>query len=232
MPSPLQTYGYQIQRSIFQESQLKELRIEADHVAKIDQSTCVRNLTAKSQVFYDLAHSAVLKDLIPPDLVPVRSILFDKTESENWSVAWHQDLTISVKSKVDVDGYSPWSFKDGHPHVQPPQELLDNMVTLRIHLDDTPSTNGALRVIATSHLLGKISSKSIAEHTSMKQNPNAKNPTEIICDCLAGDVLLMKPLLLHSSRKSSPPERRRVVHFEYACGSDLHPHLQWAEKIR
>jgi hypothetical protein len=87
--------------------------------------------------------------LLPPDMITVRSIFFDKNEKENRSVVWHQDVTIAVASRVAVDGYGPWSIKDGFAHVQPTRDLLYNMVTIRLHLDDTPSSNGALRVIPT-----------------------------------------------------------------------------------
>jgi ectoine hydroxylase-related dioxygenase (phytanoyl-CoA dioxygenase family) len=162
--------------------------------------------------------------LLPAEMIPVRSILFDKNEKQNWPVAWHQDVTISVKEKVELGRYGPWSIKDEVPHVQPPLELLENMVTIRLHLDNTPSKNGALRVIPKSHLLGKLPSSEITEHVLTQ---------EVICECSAGDVLLMKPLILHSSRRSEflagKATRRRVIHIEYALASDLHPSLQWAE---
>jgi hypothetical protein len=175
-------------------------------------------------MFHKLAFSDSFMSLLPAEMIPVRSILFDKNEKENWPVAWHQDVTISVKEKLELDGYSPWSIKDGIPHVQPPRKLLENMVTVRLHLDDTPSENGALRVIPKSHLLGKILSNEISNNLKTK---------EVICECLAGEVLLMKPLILHSSRRleflAVQTPRRRVIHIEYALADDLHPSLQWAE---
>ncbi|MBG7609140.1 MAG: phytanoyl-CoA dioxygenase family protein [Verrucomicrobia bacterium] len=81
----------------------------------------------------------------------MRSILFDKTATENGPVAWHQGLTICTKQEIPTEGYGPWSNKDGVPHVQPPVALLKTMVTTRIHLDPTNSNNGALMVIPGSH---------------------------------------------------------------------------------
>ncbi len=62
-------------------------------------------------------------------------------------VAWHQDLTISVNKKLDLPGYGPWTIKQDQYAVQPPLEILENIFTIRIHLDDTDEKNGALRVI-------------------------------------------------------------------------------------
>ena len=216
----LKTDGYEIIRSVLSEDKVAELRIEADRVVAQANSVCVRHLRANSKVFDELSASEKILNLISSGLSPVRSILFDKTPLENWPVAWHQDLTIAVEDKEDVDGYGPWSFKDGVVHVQPPVDLLNNMATIRIHLDETPESNGALRVVPATHNLGKIASKDIKRYTG---------GSSVTCNCSAGDVLLISPLILHSSRRSEVPERRRVIHFEYACLCDLDSQLTWHE---
>ena len=72
----------------------------------------------------------------------VRGIYFDKRVDANWKVAWHQDLSIAVKAKAKIEGYGPWSVKAGITHVQPPVSVLEQMLTVRLHLDDTDETNG------------------------------------------------------------------------------------------
>lgn len=86
----------------------------------------------------------------------VRAVLFDKTESTNWSLAWHQDRTVCVRHQADVEGYGPWSIKAGLHHVAPPFDLLARMVTLRVHLDDVPSTNAPLLIAPSSHKMGRV----------------------------------------------------------------------------
>lgn len=83
-----------------------------------------------------------------------KSIYFDKPEHSSWFVAWHQDLTISVDKKIDLDGFGPWTSKQDQFAVQPPLAFLENIFTVRIHLDDTDEHNGALRVIPGSHRKG------------------------------------------------------------------------------
>lgn len=151
---------------------------------------------------------------------PVRSILFDKSEERNWPVAWHQDRTIAVSSREDVEGFGPWSVKEGIPHVVPPLSILESMITLRIHLDDTPEENGALQVCPGSHRHGVLGKEDIEEWVN-------KGITTI--DCEAGDVLSMSPLLLHSSKRSLSPARRRILHFEYAERDRLPSALGWYE---
>jgi hypothetical protein len=72
----------------------------------------------------------------------VRILAFDKTPETNWGVPWHQDRTVAVKRRIEVDGFGPWSVKAGVPHVAPPQALLDSMFSLRLHLDDCGPENG------------------------------------------------------------------------------------------
>ena len=218
----LEPDGFAIVRSVLSDSHVETLRKEADAVAASAGSACVRHLRSRSRIFADLSICQALLSLLPAPLRPVRSILFDKTPDENWPVAWHQDLTITVAQQQDIAGYGPWSQKDGAPHVQPPLSLLQNMITIRLHLDETPASNGALRVIPGSHRNGRISAESICTFDPAHA---------VICECSPGDALLMSPLLLHSSMRSIQPARRRVIHFEYAPENALDPRLNWHEAL-
>lgn len=220
MRPSLATDGYEIHRAVLSDAEVADLRREADAVADAAGSACVRHLRERSSIFDSLSVSAALLSLIPADLRPVRSILFDKTESENWPVPWHQDLTIAVAVERQLPGYGPWSHKDGSPHVQPPVSLLESMATIRLHLDETSAANGALRVIPGSHRNGRIDADTLRDFD--------KNGA-VTCECSPGDVLLMSPLILHSSRRSESPARRRVIHFEYARDGDLDSSLRWFE---
>ena len=167
---------------------------------------------------------SLLADLVrphlPAGLVPVRGIYFDKRPETNWLVAWHQDLTLALKEQVEVPGFGPWSVKEGVPHVQPPIKLLEQMLTVRLHLDDTDADNGALRVLSGTHRLGRLSADAI-------QNCRDTHD-EVLCEAKAGDVLLMRPLLLHASSRSTSTRRRRIVHIEFA-GFPLPKPLEWHE---
>jgi hypothetical protein len=161
----------------------------------------------------------VVDQVLGPAARPVRGILFDKTSDANWKVPWHQDVTIAVAERVEAEGYGPWSSKAGVLHVQPPAEALERMVSVRLHLDDCPAENGALKVIAGSHRWGKIPEARIASVVAEGR--------EVIAEVKAGGVLLMRPLLVHSSSAAVRPGHRRVVHFDYAAG-ELADGLRWA----
>jgi hypothetical protein len=172
----------------------------------------------------ELARSRRLLDLVRPHLpsepLPVRAIYFDKSSDANWLVPWHQDLTLAVRARVEAAGFGPWSTKDGIPHVQPPVELLRQMLTVRLHLDDADESNGALRVLPGSHRLGRLSSERVQELRSRQP--------DFLCTVSAGDALLMRPLLLHASSRSTSPRHRRVLHIEYAAFT-LPESLNWHE---
>jgi ectoine hydroxylase-related dioxygenase (phytanoyl-CoA dioxygenase family) len=182
----------------------------------------VRNLLDESKEVQDLASSEEIRALLEPlmgaDFFPVRGILFDKIPDANWKVPWHQDLTIAVQERVDVEGFGPWSVKADVIHVQPPTTILEKMLTVRIHLDDCGEDNGALRVIAGSHLSGRIPE---AEISSCRARGH-----EQICAVAAGGALLMRPLLLHASSPSRLPGHRRVVHLDFASAT-LPSGLRW-----
>ena len=171
-----------------------------------------------------LARSPGLLDLVRPHLptepFPVRTIYFDKSSDTNWLVPWHQDLTLALRKRAEMPGFGPWSIKDGIPHVQPPVELLQHMLTVRLHLDDADDSNGALRVLPGSHRMGRLSVERIQELRSQQ--------AEVLCAVSAGDAMLMRPLLLHASSRSTTTRHRRVLHIEYAAFT-LPEELNWHE---
>jgi hypothetical protein len=150
----------------------------------------------------------------------VRGVYFDKQRDANWKVAWHQDLTIAVKRRIEVAGFGAWSMKAGIQHVQPPVSILDNMIAVRVHLDDADESNGCLLVIPGSHKQGRLSPEEIERCRS--------EFSAVSCVVKKGDVLVMKPLLLHASSVAKRPSHRRVIHLEY-CANDLPNGLEWYE---
>jgi phytanoyl-CoA dioxygenase PhyH len=185
----------------------------------------IRNLLNVVPLTRELANSAACRSVIDPVLGSgarvVRGIYFDKHKDANWKVAWHQDTTIAVRERFEVDGYGPWSIKAGFHHVQPPASVLENMLTLRIHLDHTDESNGALRVLPGTHQYGRLDASQI-EHWKRERKP-------VTCVVERGGAVLMRPLLLHSSFAAVNPGHRRVLHFEYSS-IDLAGGLRWFER--
>jgi ectoine hydroxylase-related dioxygenase (phytanoyl-CoA dioxygenase family) len=133
-------------------------------------------------------------------------------------VPWHQDLTITVRQRKVVAGFNCWTLKAGIDHVQPPARILEEMLALRLHLDATNEESGALKVIPGTHRRGRLSAEDIQQ---IRQETKP-----VVCSAQRGDVLAMRPLLLHSSSVSSNASHRRVIHLEF-CSVDLPGELEW-----
>ena len=193
--------------------------------ARRSSTYAVRNLLSLVPQVRQLAQSESLLSLVEPVLGSqpraVRGLLFDKSPDANWKVAWHQDLSIAVRQRIDLEGFGPWSEKAGVPHVQPPVSVLQKMLTVRLHLDDCTEENGPLQVLPGSHRLGLIPPRAIDQlHCDTRP---------VICTIPAGGAILMRPLTLHASSAATAPTHRRVVHIEYASADALPPGIEWHE---
>ena len=160
--------------------------------------------------------------MLPADPVAVQCTFFEKSRDRNWLVPIHQDLSIPVREKIDHPALTGWSEKEGAFFVQPPDTVLQQIVIARLHLDDCGPDDGALRVVPGSHRHGRM-----ASHDAMAERNQGK---ETLCTVKKGDILLMKPLLLHASSKASGQSRRRVLHFVFGPGL-LPCGLAWSQAI-
>ena len=184
----------------------------------------IRNLLGEIPALWPLLDTPALRSLLGA-LLPAgghltKAIYFDKPAGSNWLVAWHQDLMINVDRRAaDMPGFGPWTTKAGWVAVQPPVPVLENTVTIRLHLDDCDATNGALKVVPGSHLGGVVPAETIASHTT----------AATVCAVPAGGAMLMKPLLLHASNRSTSDRPRRVIHLEFST-VELPAGLAWCER--
>jgi ectoine hydroxylase-related dioxygenase (phytanoyl-CoA dioxygenase family) len=205
--------------------------LSADRVAALTSSLVslearhgLRNLLRDCPAIEALARelTKVVIPVLGKAAFPVRGLFFDKMHGANWQVDWHQDLSIAVAERIETPGFKGWSVKQGVLHVQPPASVLEQMLTLRIHLDDCGPGNGPLRVLPGSHRHGRLDD---AQIESCKRSGG-----EVTCIVPAGGTLLMRPLLLHASSPAKSPRHRRVIHLEYASES-LPNGLRWFEQV-
>ena len=225
----LQESGYSILTNIYSKSEVNKILACIEHVEKKGNSfSKTKGLFAIRQlinVVPDLKEhlfnknlTEIVSGLFKSKCFLTKAIYFDKPSESNWFVAYHQDLTISVDKKVGLKNYTNWTFKKGQFGVQPPIKILQDTITVRIHLDKTDENNGALKVIPESHQKGIYRAESI----------NWKKEIEHICEVEKGGVMLMKPLTLHASSRTKNQKQRRVIHLEF-CGQELTKPLNWLE---
>ncbi|MDQ3246641.1 MAG: phytanoyl-CoA dioxygenase family protein [Pseudomonadota bacterium] len=165
---------------------------------------------------------AIASSLLERPARPVRALLLDKSPAANWRLGWHQDRTIAVQERIELDGFGPWSTKAGQLHVQPPHWITDRMVTLRLHVDTVDDANGPLRVLPGSHLLGQLSSEAVENLAS--------TTAPLTCLADAGDVWAYRTAIVHASAEQLCPGRRRVLQLDYSADS-LPGGLRWASLI-
>lgn len=219
-----QERGYVQVPAVVPDAELAALRCELEEMASDAAGT--RNL---------LRHDAcrrlapMLRDrlrclsLLADDAVAIQCSLFRKTRARNWKVALHQDLAVPVAEVVRDPALSGWSRKEGGLFVQPPAEVLDGMVVARLHLDPCGADDGPLRVVPGSHRAGRLDG---GQALSARERQG-----EIDCLAEPGDVLVMRPLLLHASSKARRPDgMRRVLHFLFAPASPARG-LRWSVAV-
>lgn len=134
--------------------------------------------------------------------VPLDAIFFDKHARANWTVPGHQDRIVAVAATTA----RKHRIRDGIAHAELDAKTLAGLVALRIHFDPTDAETGALCVVPRSHLDGVMPSRQIS---------NVPLGHYVPCAARAGDVLILRPLLLHRSSPSRGDGQRRVLHVVY-----------------
>lgn len=204
--------GFEIVDDFISQHWLKMIVSDIEQSSNPNIGSGVRHINKKLPAVADYLSSADFQKkseiFLPAGASLVRAILFNKSPESNWYVTWHQDKTVSVSKQFDAVGWRAWSVKDGSLHVQPPLEVLDEMVTIRVHLDATPKENACLKVIPDSHKLGLLSPEQI--------NGIVTEDRIHYCEAKRGAALIMRPHLLHASSKSTIPGNRRVLHLEFS----------------
>ena len=178
-----------------------------------------RNLLAACPWLIDWARCDKLQQVLIETLGPasglVRGLFFDKPPDRSWSLPWHRDRTIAViNNRLTSDHFQHPTVKAGIAHYEASDRQLQQMLTLRIHLDAMTPENGPLAVIPGSHLL----------------DPAQEQPPQTL-SANAGDVLAMRPLLSHASSMSreGTTAHRRIVHLEFAANPMLPDGVKWKD---
>ena len=154
------------------------------------------------------------------DAAPVRIVSFNKSSGSNWSVPWHQDRVIALAERIETTSFTNWVEKDQIWHCEPPVELLNNLIFIRVHFDGCDEKNGAMEIALGSHRKGLVEArlaKEVAETHEIE-----------VCCAAPGDILIVKALTLHRSGSSASEGSRRALRVDYARRSDLSPRLTWS----
>jgi ectoine hydroxylase-related dioxygenase (phytanoyl-CoA dioxygenase family) len=186
--------------------------------ADADSHNLLNSISEVSELAKSEKLLSIVRNIVGCPVLPFHAIILDKTKENNWGLHWHQDLKIAVKNRIETDGYKGWSLEAGIWHVIPPTYILEQILTVRIHLDDCNSRNGSIWVIPGSHKTGEISPDNF-DHT-------VEAGKIYDCEVKKGDIMIMSPLLLHKSPYSLSNAQRRIIHIEYRADK-LDGNLEW-----
>ncbi len=225
----LKENGYSIVTDLYSDNEINSMIVcienakqDANSFLKTKDLFAIRQLINHvpelRNVLFNKKLTQLISDLSESEYFLTKAIYFDKPSDSNWFVGYHQDLSISVDKKAELKNYLNWTFKKGQYGVQPPIDILQDTVTIRVHLDKTDKNNGALKVIPKSHLKGIVRANS--------KDWNIEN--EYICKVEKGGAMLMKPLTLHASDRTTNGKKRRVIHLEFNKHTLAEP-LKWLE---
>jgi ectoine hydroxylase-related dioxygenase (phytanoyl-CoA dioxygenase family) len=183
----------------------------------------VRHLLKHSsvaQIANDPRLLGIAQHVLSNDAFPFRATLFDKNPDANWLITWHQDTALPLREKHETPGWGPWSVKEGVIYAHAPAEALEQVVALRLHLDDSTEENGPLRVFPGTHRQGVLSDQQVEAIVAGSEGINCLVP--------AGGIIVMRPLIIHASSKSRSAIPRRVLHIEYATRNTVSAPLKLA----
>ena len=223
--------GYFVRDGVVSDEEVQRLRSAVDAIPNGEEVRRkrgvygVRNLLEICPAVRELATRASVRQFVTPLLgdhaFAVRAVFFDKVPDANWSLFWHQDNVIAVQGRHEVAGFVAWSQKAGVWQVQPPSDVLANMVAIRVHLDDCGPANGPLRVLPGTHRLGWVDDQ---------LDDLKARIAEVICTVKCGGIVAICPLTLHASAPAETAAHRRVIHIEYAS-ANLPDGLEWNNRV-
>jgi ectoine hydroxylase-related dioxygenase (phytanoyl-CoA dioxygenase family) len=219
----VEEYGFVVIPGIFEEDRIELL---AENLAMSDLRR------SRAGVRHALGHPAVasLADdgqllkvarcILGASAYPFRATMFEKTTEANWLVVWHQDTALPLRRRRETPGWGPWSVKEDVIYAHAPASALSQVLALRVHLDDSTSQNGPLRVLPATHTLGVLSDDAIHQLS--------QEIVPVECCVPRGGIVAMRPLVVHASSKSQSECARRVLHIEYAADTAIAGGLELA----
>src|SRR3954454_5678547 len=150
MKSQLQQTGYALWAAPVRSEARQQLRDSIFRPGKAG-SRCLLDIPVVLSSARAIGLSLIDAGILAPAAVAIQAIAFDKSPDANWKVTWHQDLMFPFNTVVRSEGYEFATVKEGVDFARPPQLVLEELLAVRLHLDDCDDGNGPLRVAPGTH---------------------------------------------------------------------------------
>lgn len=208
----LEVQGFALVRSSIPQEIFAELRNTLFHDDSAGER-CLLDRPVVRETALSLKRELIESGQLSSEAVAIQAIAFNKTAATNWKVAWHQDLMFPFAKRVTSEGFNIPTIKQDIDYARPTAGILEQLLAVRLHLDDCDSTNGPLRVSPGTHRSGILPTSEIPAHVA--------NHGEVTCLAKTGEVLLMRPLTIHASSQATEPKHRRILHLVYHSGDPI-----------
>jgi len=212
----IQDEGFAVVPAFFSVESIDRLLEDIDRLSPQRSRAGVRHafsLPPVAGISHDPRLLELACEVLGENAFPFHATIFEKSPTANWLVVWHQDTALPLRERVEQLGWGPWSVKEGVNYAHAPAAALSQVLALRIHLDDSTSDNGPLKVVPCTHTLGVLTDDRIHE-LAMRNAP-------VACVAGKGGVVAIRPLAIHASSKSQTEMPRRVLHIEYAASESI-----------
>ena len=220
----IDAHGFAVVPGALRQNEMDTLRADIDKTPLHRSRAGARHMLGNASVAALASDPRLLNiacRVLGAEARPFRATLFDKSPTSNWLVVWHQDTALPLLERHELPGWGPWSVKEGVIYAHAPATALEQVLALRVHLDESSDRNGPLRVLPGTHLMGVLTDDAIEQLASQI--------AAVDCVVPAGGVIAMRPLIVHASSKSLIEAPRRVLHIEYAARMVMADSLELAK---
>ena len=137
MASSLKQKGFEIIENVYSEKEVNEI-LQILRSKGLEKKFGIREFLVDNPVIREKIFTKKLLEIIERISLTcdksIKSIYFDKPPNANWVVNWHQDLTINLRNKKEVENFKNWRVTKERIVVQPNRQMLESIFTIRIHL--------------------------------------------------------------------------------------------------
>jgi Phytanoyl-CoA dioxygenase (PhyH) len=173
--------GFTLVRDVLAPRRRDELSNLTLSLSKAKPGTrCLLEHSWCQELAVQMRESEALRLVIPQEFRAIQCTFFEKTLTNNWLVPVHQDLSVPVANRLPLPGWGPWTQKEGTTFVQPPVQVLEELVAVRLHLDPCAANDGPLVVVPRTHGQGVIAPNRAIELRANEQ----------VCTANAGDAVV------------------------------------------
>lgn len=219
----LQQKGFTIANAVFSKEEILQIQnilkqhLQFDELKETGLPLLFNYVPSLKNLLFNEQLNSLLKTIELTEAQLINAIIYPKSPQTSFYTNLHQTITITVKERQPVEGFSGWSTRDGITSVMSPVRILQNMFSVRICLADSNKQNGGLQVIPGSH-------KKIL--TIQERNFLIDNTLPIKIDAQQGDCQVMKPLILKAYQNNLINQNAPVIQLDF-CVTDLPVPLSW-----